>query len=171
MKHPQDKIISLPAAGHWRQALRGLGATLAVTNGCFDILHRGHLELLIAARREADALLVLINSDASVRALKGPERPINTQADRALVIAAMAMVNYVVIFDGDRCDRELADLRPDAYVKSAEYRDRQAPAELAVLQACGARIVFADLMPGYSTTAAIQKMQELNRKDAKAATP
>jgi rfaE bifunctional protein nucleotidyltransferase chain/domain len=158
MNHPRNKIISLEEAVRWRNQLRAYFEPMVCTNGCFDVLHRGHLELLIGARQLGDGLLVLVNSDASVRWHKGPSRPINSELDRALALACMRMVDRVVIFEGSRCARELAALAPDVYVKSAEYRDRQDPEELAALKAAGTRLHFLELLRGYSTTATLAKL-------------
>ena len=119
-RNPADLILTLEAACRFRESLRREGKQLVVTNGCFDILHRGHAEYLHEARALGDAMIVLINSDASVRALKGPERPIIDQYNRAYMLAALESVDGVVIFDGARCDRELAALAADRYVKGGD---------------------------------------------------
>jgi rfaE bifunctional protein nucleotidyltransferase chain/domain len=155
MRNPQHAIVSLAAAVAWREALRASGGTLAITNGCFDLKHRGHDEFLYRAEREADALLVLLNSDASVAALKGPDRPVHRQQDRAYSLASLAAVSVVVVFAGTDCAAELRELRPDTYVKSEEYRVTQHPEERAVLAACGARVVWLPRLPGLSSSAAI----------------
>jgi len=153
MKNPAAKILSLDAALQWRLALRhGQGGTLAVTNGCFDLLHAGHLELLLAARAEADALLVLLNSDASVQSLKGPTRPIIPENDRALLLAGLACVSAVVLFSDARCAAELAALQPDVYVKSADYHGFLDHSEQAALMTAGTRIEFIPVVDGISTS-------------------
>lgn len=162
MKRPTARIIDLAAALAWCADLRRAGATLAVTNGCFDVLHAGHTESLHAARNEADALLVLLNSDASVRALKGPTRPIHGEMARALVLASLRCVDAVVIFDGADCGAELAALEPDVYAKSAEYRGRQNEAEAAALAACGAQVVWLPRDGRYSTSAVVAASGEGN---------
>ena len=154
MRNPQHKITSLAGACQWRQALRGVDerAALVATNGCFDILHRGHVETLFAARRLGEALCVLVNSDASVQALKGPGRPRNRAADRAYVLAALRCVDCVVIFDGLRCADGLRSLAPDIYAKSEEYREKQDPLEAAALDACGARVEWLPMIGDYSSS-------------------
>jgi len=152
------KIMTLQEAVRRRALLREARLTLAVTNGCFDVLHRGHAEALQAARAEADALIVLLNSDASVRALKGPERPVFGEQDRAVVLGALECVDGVVVFAGTDCGRELAALAPDVYVKSEEYRECQHPAEKAAIERCGARVVWLRRRTGVSTSAAIAAM-------------
>jgi rfaE bifunctional protein nucleotidyltransferase chain/domain len=157
MRPATARILSLPAARAWRADLRRVGATLCVTNGCFDVLHAGHVASLAAACIEGDALLVLLNSDASVRALKGPTRPIHDQHARAMVLASLRSVDAVVIFDAPDCAAELAALEPDVYAKCDEYRGQQDPAEKAALDACRAYIVWLPRDERYSTTAAVEK--------------
>ena len=159
MRRPQDRILSLSAALEWRRALRRDGRVLAVTNGCFDVLTPGHVQALEAAAAHGDALLVLLNSDASVRALKGTTRPIHDQTARGMVLASLRSVAAVVVFDGADCAAELAALAPDAYAKSTEYRGRQNPAEAAALAACGAEVVWLPRDPRYSTSGLVERMR------------
>ena len=141
----------------WRRK----GERIVFTNGCFDILHRGHAEYLHEARALGDAMIVLINSDASVRALKGPERPIIDQYNRAYMLAALESVDGVVIFDGARCDRELAALAADRYVKGGDYtREKLDPAERVALDQAGTEICFKPFIPGFSTTTIIARIRE-----------
>jgi len=153
VKDPRDGILTLDQAVAWAAKLRAQGNTLAVTNGCFDLLHLGHLETLWQARQKADALLVLVNSDASVRQLKGDGRPINPEFDRAFALASLRYVDQVVVFPGVRCAVELAALRPDVYVKSGQYQhpDELDPQERLALGP-GCILCFLQPMPGYSTT-------------------
>lgn len=149
--------MTLEQAAEWRGKLRSEGKKLAVTNGCFDILHRGHAEYLQAARNCGDALLVLINADDSIRALKGPSRPICRENDRAFLLASLEYVDAVVIFRSQRCDHELDAIRPDIYVKGGDYTvEKLDPSERSVLQAAGAEFRFIPFVPGYSTTAIIK---------------
>jgi len=165
MRPAAARIIDLAAALAWRADLRRcqvgtlFSATLVVTNGCYDVLHAGHVASLASARAEGDALLVLLNSDVSVRALKGAGRPVFSQAARALLLAALRSVDAVVIFEGLDCAAELRALAPEVYVKSDEYRDRQNAAEKAALEACGAQIVWLPRDGRYSTTAALESME------------
>lgn len=155
---PAAKIMSLAEAAVWREKLRLSGRTLAVTNGCFDLLHRGHAEYLRAAAGLADSLLVLVNSDASVRTLKGPARPVNCEYDRAYLLACFSFVSAVVVFDSARCDRELEILTPDAYAKGGDYTVATLdPDERAALLHAGTRIAFIPFVPDHSTTRMIQK--------------
>ena len=156
---PAERIFtSLDAAAEWRAELRRQERTLAVTNGCFDILHRGHAEYLAAARATADALLVLVNSDDSVRALKGPDRPINSEYDRAYLLASMRCVDAVLIFDAVRCAHELDVLAPDAYAKGGDYTlETLEKTERAALLRHGVKVHFIPFVPGHSTTLILKK--------------
>lgn len=152
-------ILSLEEAAAWRRAMAEKGLTVAVTNGCFDLLHKGHAVYLDAAREAADALLVLVNSDASVRALKGPTRPLQSEDDRAFLLCSLKAVDRAVIFDSPRCDRELEVLAPDVYVKGGDYTEESLdPGERAALKKCGAKILFISFVPGHSSTNIIRKM-------------
>lgn len=151
------KVMTLEQAAAWRKELAEQGKKIAVTNGCFDILHRGHAEYLQSARNTADALLVLVNSDASIRQLKGPTRPICKENDRAFLLACLEFIDAVVIFDSQRCNKELAALAPDVYVKGGDYTvEKLDPTERSVLLDCGAEFQFIPFVPGYSTTAVIK---------------
>lgn len=164
--YPADKIMSLADALDWREELRRQGIRLAVTNGCFDLLHRGHVEYLDSARRAADALLVLVNSDNSVRALKGPSRPVNDEFSRAFVLSGLAAVDATVIFDAERCTAELSALQPDVYVKGGDYTvETLNPEERQVLQDAGAEIIFIPFVNGFSTTNTIEKMRSNDEED------
>ena len=155
-----EGVLTLEEALRWRAELRRSGRTLAVTNGCFDLLHRGHAVYLERARAEADALLVLVNSDASVRALKGPTRPLQCQEDRAFLLCALKPVDKAVIFDSSRCDRELELLAPDVYVKGGDYTaENLDPGERKALEKSGSRLVFVSFVPGHSSTGIIRKMK------------
>jgi rfaE bifunctional protein nucleotidyltransferase chain/domain len=126
------------------------------TNGVFDILHRGHVEYLDFARRLGDALVVGLNTDESVRRLKGPTRPVNREEDRAVVLAALAAVDAVVLFGEDTPQRLIAALLPDVLVKGADYRAEDVVGATEVT-AAGGRVVLAPLVPGRSTTSILQR--------------
>ena len=158
MDSPRSLVMTLEEAVEARRKLAASGRKLAVTNGCFDLLHRGHAEYLMQARSLADALFVLVNSDASVRALKGPTRPVNAELDRAFLLACLKFVDGVVIFHSSRCDAELAALKPDVYVKGGDYTvESLDPSERSALLAAGADIRFIPFVPGYSTTGTLKK--------------
>ncbi len=137
---------------------RDAGGTVVTTGGCFDLLHAGHVESLRAARGLGDALIVCLNSDASVRRLKGPQRPIVPVEDRAAVLAALSCVDAVAIFDDDSPARLLERLRPHVFVKGGDYRPSRLP-EAAVLDAWGGRAVTVPLVAGHSTTAILQEVR------------
>jgi D-beta-D-heptose 7-phosphate kinase/D-beta-D-heptose 1-phosphate adenosyltransferase len=132
---------------------------VAFTNGVFDLLHPGHVDLLVAARDTADALIVGINSDASVRRLKGPDRPIRTEAERAYVLAALEAVDRVVVFTEDTPLELVKLLEPDVIVKGGDYTEATIVGASEVKKR-GGRVVVVPLTPGQSTTAIIGKLSE-----------
>lgn len=138
--------------------LRAGGQRIVFTNGCFDILHTGHVRYLKAARSLGDCLAVGLNSDVSVRRLKGPERPVNVEADRAEVLDALFAVDYVTIFDEPTAEDLIARIRPDVYVKGGDYTLDSLP-EAKIVQQYGGRVAFVDLVPGRSTTKVIEKLR------------
>jgi rfaE bifunctional protein nucleotidyltransferase chain/domain len=157
-----DKLLSLDALPAWRSALRAQGKKLIVTNGCFDILHVGHVTYLEAARQQADALLVGLNSDLSVRQLKGRGRPLNPQADRAAVLAALQAVDAVCVFPELRASRFLSLAQPNIYVKGGDVSVEQLPKEERdIVAGCGGKIITIGLVPGKSTTALLDKIARL----------
>jgi rfaE bifunctional protein nucleotidyltransferase chain/domain len=148
----------LPLREHWRQE----GKTVVWTNGCFDLLHVGHVRGLQEARTLGDVLIVGVNSDESVRRLKGPERPIVPDAERAEVLAALACVDYVVIFGEATPEAALARLKPDVHCKGGDYAPpSQKPIpEAELVRSYGGRIAFLSLTPGISTTELARRMRE-----------
>ena len=136
------------------------GEKLVFTNGCFDLLHPGHVRYLQQARALGDALLVALNGDVSVRALKGPTRPVNSEHDRAEVLAALACVDYVAIFHTERITDIARIIRPQVYAKGGDYTvESLDPGERAALQEVGAEIRILPLVPGKSTTSILEKWQ------------
>ena len=134
------------------------GRKLVFTNGVFDLLHVGHVRYLQEARRLGDALVVAVNGDASVRALKGPTRPINGEQDRAEVLAALECVSYVTIFQGMRVTELVGTVRPQVYAKGGDYTvESLNPEERRALEGAGSEIRILALAPGKSTTAMIEK--------------
>ena len=161
MTQPEKKIMTLEDALAWRLNLRTQKRKLALTNGCFDLLHRGHAEYLLEARRSADALLILLNSDRSVQSLKGPSRPICHENDRAFLLACMEFIDAVVIFDSSRCTREIETLKPDVYIKGGDYTvEKLDPDERKAIMDCKAVIRFIPFVPGFSTTSLIEKANQ-----------
>ena len=135
------------------------GRRLVATNGCFDLLHVGHVRYLQAARALGDALAVGVNGDASVRVLKGSDRPLNRESDRAEVLAALACVDYVTIFPQVRAARFLELVRPAIYVKGGDYKPETLDAdERAVLEGIGAQIEIIPFEKGYSTSRLVERM-------------
>lgn len=132
------------------------------TNGCFDILHRGHVSYLAAARELGDVLVVGLNTDASVRRLKGPSRPVNEAEDRAFVLAGLEAVDHVVFFEQDTPERLIQMLLPDVLVKGGDYRADQVAGAEAVA-AAGGKTLILPLVSGRSTTAILERSSQLCR--------
>jgi rfaE bifunctional protein nucleotidyltransferase chain/domain len=156
------KVLSPETFPAWRAALRLAGRKLVVTNGCFDLLHAGHVTYLEGARSQGDALLIGLNGDDSVRQLKGPSRPLNSEADRARVIAGLCCVDGVLVFPEMRATRFLAFAQPDIYVKGGDYTlETIDQNERRAVEQAGGRIVFIPFVPGKSTTGLVAKIQTL----------
>jgi D-beta-D-heptose 7-phosphate kinase/D-beta-D-heptose 1-phosphate adenosyltransferase len=155
----RDAILDADAALRMVAAWRREGLSVGFTNGCFDILHAGHVSLLHAARAQCDRLVLGLNSDASVRRLKGEGRPVNDQHDRACVLAALASVDAVIVFEEDTPLKLIEALKPDILVKGADYTvDQVVGAD--VVQKAGGRVVLIDLVAGKSTTGTIGKLRQ-----------
>jgi rfaE bifunctional protein nucleotidyltransferase chain/domain len=152
------KLLSTEAFPKWREEIRAANKKLVVTNGCFDLLHVGHVTYLEQARSEGDALLIGVNGDDAVRQLKGPGRPLNCQEDRATVLAALESVDGVFIFPEVLARNFLQMAAPDIYVKGGDYTiDRLDVNERRALEGIGAKIMILPIVPGKSTTAIIKK--------------
>jgi rfaE bifunctional protein nucleotidyltransferase chain/domain len=155
----RDKIIPWDQLPDWRAACRKCGQKLVVTNGCFDLLHLGHVTYLESARNQGDTLLVGVNSDEAVRQLKGPTRPVNAEFDRAAVLAALQSVDAVCIFQEKRATRFLEYSQPDIYVKGGDYTiDTIDQEERQLVERMGGRIVIIPIVAGRSTTAVLAKI-------------
>lgn len=152
---PLDKVMDWRKALTWRESLRG---RLVFTNGVFDLLHPGHVDVLLAARRHGEALVVGVNSDESVRRLKGPERPIRTAAERCYVLAALESVDVVVVFDQDTPRELITLLRPDVLVKGGDYTEATIVGATEV-RARGGEVVVIPLTAGHSTTSTIERLR------------
>lgn len=154
-----EKIFTLPALlkkiGQWRF----LSKTLVFTNGCFDILHRGHIYSLSAAAKEGDLLIVGVNADDSVTKLKGVNRPVNDQQSRALILASLIMVDAVIIFEEDTPLELIKEIKPDVLVKGGDYPIEQIAGAKEVI-AAGGRVVLNPILEGFSTTSVINKTKE-----------
>lgn len=141
------------------QALAGLPQPVVFTNGVFDVLHRGHVTYLAQARAQGASLVVALNTDASARRLgKGPDRPLNAEADRAVVIAALESVSLVTFFDEDTPVELLSQLKPQVYVKGGDY-DMRKLAETALVESYGGRSLAIPFVDGYSTTALVKRIR------------
>src|ERR1700738_4444194 len=155
-----SKILDRPRAAKVQD--EHPGKTIVFTNGCFDILHVGHVRYLAAAKRLGDILVVGLNSDASVRELKGIGRPLNSQDDRAEVMAALEAVDHVIIFAEKRVSHLLRQVRPHIYTKGGDYTvDSLDSEEVAALKEINARIEILPLVPGKSTSKLVQTIQQL----------
>lgn len=133
------------------------GKTVVTTNGCFDILHIGHVRYLEKTKSFADYLIVLLNSDKSVRSIKGPSRPINNENDRAEILSALRCVDYVVLFDEDSPKNLLDEMKPDVYTKGADYTMETLP-EADIMRKNNTRVEFIEFVDGKSTTNILKKV-------------
>lgn len=157
----KQKIVTAEQAREIADEMRERGRKLVFTNGCFDLLHAGHVRYLTAARALGDALLVALNGDESVRALKGEGRPLNREADRAEVVAALASVDHVVIFPEVRVTALLEKVRPAIYAKGGDYTAESLHAEeRSALERIGTQIRILPFEAGHSTSALLEKMKK-----------
>ena len=147
-----------------KDALAQSNEKLVFTNGCFDILHAGHVRYLAEAKRQGDVLVVGLNSDASVRRLKGEGRPVNSQDDRAEVLSALRAVDHVVVFEEQTAEELVRLLQPDVYVKGGDYSPENLP-EAAIVASYGGRTVLVPLVAGRSTTGIIHRVKESSGKE------
>lgn len=137
--------------------LKAEGKTIVTTNGCFDILHVGHVRYLQKTKTFADKLLVCLNSDSSVKQIKGPDRPINNEQDRAEILCALSCVDYVVLFDESTPQNLLCEIKPDVHTKGADYTIETLPEAKSIMEN-GGRIEFISFVEGKSTTNVINKI-------------
>jgi len=157
---PNPKLLDLDAAIAAREALRRQGKKVVLTNGVFDLLHTGHLYYLQKARELGDALFIALNSDASVRALKGPLRPVQDETQRAYALAALSCIDAILVFRQPRLTAEIQALKPDVYCKAGDYTlEKLNPEERAALQSCGTDIRFLPFLEGFSTTTLIARIK------------
>jgi rfaE bifunctional protein nucleotidyltransferase chain/domain len=156
------KVVAWPALADLGERLRRQGQRIAWTNGCFDLIHVGHVRSLRAARAWGDVLVVGLNSDASVRRLKGPGRPILPAAERVEILSAFACVDHVVVFDEETPEAALARLRPHVHCKGADYappHGKPIP-EAPLVEGYGGRVLFLRLLPSVSTSDLIRRIRE-----------
>lgn len=141
------------------EAAKKDGKKIVFTNGCFDILHRGHVTYLNEAKKQGDILVVGVNSDASVKRLKGETRPINSEYDRAFVLGGLKAVDYTVIFEEDTPEDLIACLKPSVHVKGGDYKKEDLP-ETKIVESYGGEVVILNFVEGKSTTNIINKINE-----------
>lgn len=153
----QKKITTLASLKRVVKKLKERGARIVFTNGCFDILHRGHVEYLKKAKAQGEALIIGLNADASVRRIKGPSRPINKQADRAAVLAALDLIDYVVFFRQDTPLELIRTLKPDILVKGGDWHPEKIVGA-DIVKAYGGRVLSIPFIKGYSTSGLIEKI-------------
>ena len=158
MKGHPPAILSTDGAAEWAADLRRTGKRVVFTNGVFDLLHPGHVRYLQEARALGDALIVAVNSDRSVRANKGPERPINPELERAELLAALECVDAVVVFDEDTPHAIVSRILPDVLVKGADWAEDNIVGR-DVVEGRGGRVVRIELAPGFSTTELIRRIR------------
>lgn len=156
MKIPEPKILTVGEMRAERDRLVAEGKQLVFTNGCFDILHRGHVTYLTFARNQGDALVVALNTDASVKTNKGDERPINGEEDRAYVLGSLRAVDYIVYFSEKEPKEIIAQILPQVLVKGSDWAHYVSGRD--VVEANGGRVVLADLVAGRSTTGTIERI-------------
>jgi rfaE bifunctional protein nucleotidyltransferase chain/domain len=158
----REKIVSWEQLPQWRAALRAAGKKLVVTNGCFDLLHLGHVTYLEAGRNLGDAMLIGLNGNKSVQELKGPGRPVNCEADRAAVLAALQSVDGVCIFQERTAANFLSIAQPDIYLKGGDYTiDSINQEERRLVERAGGRVEIMPVVAGRSTTALLKKIATL----------
>ena len=160
MELDNPKLLQLREAVASRERWRKEGRRVVLTNGVFDLLHTGHLYYLKKARELGDALIIALNADTSVRALKGPSRPVQNQAQRAYALGALACVDAVTVFSEPRLTAEIRSLQPDVYCKAGDYTlEKLNPEERGALTDVGAQIEFLPFLPGFSTTDLIARIK------------
>ncbi|MGN6437708.1 MAG: D-glycero-beta-D-manno-heptose 1-phosphate adenylyltransferase [Agriterribacter sp.] len=163
MKYPQlikNKILTVDGIRHQVKRWKLLGKKIVFTNGCFDILHNGHIEILSQAAQSGDVLVIGVNADASVKRLKGAARPVNNETFRSLMLASLTIVDAVVIFEEDTPLSLINEIEPDVLLKGGDYTIDQIVGAEEVIKN-GGEVKIVPLVKGFSTTSLIQKIQEL----------
>lgn len=157
--NPSKKILQKSQIQEYISPLKNQGKKIVSTNGCFDILHIGHTRCLQASKELGDVLVVYLNSDASIKRLKGNTRPINNQQDRAEIIASLECVDFVIIFEEDTPCQLIELVKPDIHTKGGDYNKETLP-ETKIIQENGGDLVFINFVEGKSTTKTIEKMKQ-----------
>ena len=155
-------IIDRKDAANFCEDLRRQGKRIVFTNGCFDIIHAGHVRYLTTAKNFGDILIVGLNTDDSVRKLKGASRPINNQEDRAEVLLGLKAVDHVIFFGERTAENLIAEVKPAVYVKGGDYTLETLP-EAKIVQSCGGRVELVNLVAGKSTTNIVEKILEVKQ--------
>jgi rfaE bifunctional protein nucleotidyltransferase chain/domain len=158
VREAASKVASLDRVRERVEAARGGGRTVALANGCFDVLHVGHVRYLEGARAEADVLVVGVNGDGSVRRLKGEGRPVMPAGDRALLVAALRATDHVVVFEEDDVSRLLLTLRPDVHCKGTDYTEETVP-ERDVVRSYGGRVAIVGDPKDHDTSALLTRIR------------
>jgi rfaE bifunctional protein nucleotidyltransferase chain/domain len=162
----KTKIVKRELLVEIVKQLKSEGKKVISTSGCFDILHAGHVQYLREAKAKGDILVILLNSDKSVRTLKGPSRPIVCEEDRAYVLESLEMVDYICIFDEQTpCDL-ISRIQPDAVIKGGDYREKHIP-EMDVVDTYGGTVEYVSLVEGHSTTNIIEKIKKQLKEEMK----
>jgi D-beta-D-heptose 7-phosphate kinase/D-beta-D-heptose 1-phosphate adenosyltransferase len=159
------RLTDVGAIGNTLRRHRARGARVVFTNGCFDILHRGHVTLLNRAKALGDVLIVGVNSDASVRRLKGASRPINALGDRIKVLTALSFVDHVAAFDGDSPTELIRLIRPDVYVKGGDYTRETLP-EAPLVEELGGAVCILPYLSDRSTSGLIERIRAVSHSTA-----
>lgn len=159
MLNPERKIISREQACEIASKLKAEHQVLVFTNGCFDILHAGHIFLLSKARALGDTLMVGLNSDASIKRIKGPDRPVQNEKTRSMILASLEMVDWVVLFDEDTPANLIECIKPLILVKGGDYK-REEIVGHEVVEAAGGKVVIIPLLEGFSTTDILRKLDQ-----------
>jgi D-beta-D-heptose 7-phosphate kinase/D-beta-D-heptose 1-phosphate adenosyltransferase len=159
-----SKVISLKKIVKIRKELKKEGKKVVFTNGCFDILHKGHVYLLKRAKKLGDILIVGLNSDSSVKRIKGEKRPIFSVRDRAFVLSSIDVVDYIVIFNEDTPLKVIKAIEPDVLVKGADW-DKKSIVGREIVESLGGRVVRIPVLKGFSTTSVIEKLLRLSSKN------
>ena len=162
LREVADRVSSLEEAATVRRDASERGETVVLTNGCFDLLHSGHLHFLESASSLGDHLWIALNGDASIRALKGPSRPLQTQLERAYALLSLKFVSGIFVFETERLAQEIRFFKPDIYAKAGDYcLDTINAEEKEVLEEVDAEIRFLPFLEGYGTTALLEKIKSL----------
>jgi D-beta-D-heptose 7-phosphate kinase/D-beta-D-heptose 1-phosphate adenosyltransferase len=159
-----SKVISLKKFVKIRKELKKEGKTVVFTNGCFDILHKGHVHLLKRAKKLGDILIVGLNSDSSVKRIKGEKRPVFSVKDRAFVLSSIDVVDYIVIFNEDTPLKVIKAIEPDVLVKGADW-DKKSIVGREIVESLGGKVVRIPVLKGFSTTSVIEKLLRLSPKN------